>query len=583
MIKRKGGAVLFSAENSNLLLPAMRKMRETLGGGWHFEISTSSTPIRDAKKFSIRFLVDPALKRPQYFRMEIVEGGILAVASDRAGLFYAALHFASLYRHGATATNGVKVQMGEFEDWPDFPTRGVMLDVSRGRIPRMETLFKLVGLFSELRYNHLQLYFENAFAYPGHETAWQDIDPFTPGQLRALDAYCKEHCIELAANQNSFGHMERWLEKPEYASMAELPQGGAPLPWGGKRRYASALSPSDRRTIPFLESLFDSLLPCFSSELVNIGFDEVFDLCAKSRSVGPKGDERKITCIWLKFLEKVVAIVRSHGKRPMFWADMAHRHRRCVSRLPKDAIALEWGYEADHPFEERTAALQAAGVEFWVSPGTSSWRSIAGRTTNMKENLRSAVRAGLKHGATGFLLTDWGDAGHIQGLCVSYPAFVYGALLSWCAEAYEQVDLADAVAEYVLNRQCAADLLEMGDLYLHCGRLQSNSTALFDILRSEASAALPEGVTPESLQEVLRRLRKLLPIEALKSLPEADAAELQLAWRLLYAASEKWRWRLRPELWRQEREELTATLEKVWNLRARPVDLTWALRKKKDE
>ena len=43
-------------------------------------------------------------------------------------------------------------------DWPDFARRGVMLDISRGRVPRLETLLKLAGRLADFKLNELQLY-----------------------------------------------------------------------------------------------------------------------------------------------------------------------------------------------------------------------------------------------------------------------------------------------------------------------------------------------------------------------------------------------------------------------------------------
>ena len=44
-----------------------------------------------------------------------------------------------------------------------------------------------------------------------------------------------------------------------------------------------------------------------------------------------------------------------------------------------------------------------------------------------------AAEAGRKHGAMGYLNTDWGDGGHPQPLAVSYLPYLLGAALSWCA------------------------------------------------------------------------------------------------------------------------------------------------------
>jgi len=50
-------------------------------------------------------------------------------------------------------------------DWPDFARRGVMLDVSRGRVPKLETLLDLAEKLAGLKINELQLYTEHTFAY----------------------------------------------------------------------------------------------------------------------------------------------------------------------------------------------------------------------------------------------------------------------------------------------------------------------------------------------------------------------------------------------------------------------------------
>jgi hypothetical protein len=50
-------------------------------------------------------------------------------------------------------------------------------------------------------------------------------------------------------------------------------------------------------------------------------------------------------------------------------------------------------------------------------------------------NIHNACKAGLKHGAAGVLVTDWGDNGHQQFLAASLNAFAYGAAASWNLEA----------------------------------------------------------------------------------------------------------------------------------------------------
>ena len=118
-------------------------------------------------------------------------------------------------------THGAALPLLEIDDYPDFPARGVMLDVSRDKVPTMETVYGLVDWLAGLKINQFQLYTEHTFAYRQHPKVWAEATPFTSEDILALDAYCRERFIELVPNQNSFGHMHRWLKHPKYGHLAE--------------------------------------------------------------------------------------------------------------------------------------------------------------------------------------------------------------------------------------------------------------------------------------------------------------------------------------------------------------------------
>jgi len=109
----------------------------------------------------------------------------------------------------------------DINDWPDFPNRGVLLDISRDKVPTMKTLYELVDLLSEWKINQFQLYTEHTFAYRNHGVVWDKAGPMTGEEILALDMYCRERFVELVPNQNSFAHMERWLKHKEYLHLAE--------------------------------------------------------------------------------------------------------------------------------------------------------------------------------------------------------------------------------------------------------------------------------------------------------------------------------------------------------------------------
>jgi hexosaminidase len=318
----------------------------------------------------------------------------------------------------------------EIEDSPAFATRGVMLDISRDRVPMMEHLLHFVDTMSTLGLNHLQLYTEHAFAYAGHEEVWRGRDPMTPAEVRELDTYCRLRGVELAANQNCFGHLASWLRHPRYAPLAET-HGDWEFEYAGERFQRSgpfSLCPTDPASLRLVEDLLGQLLPCFSGGLVNIGCDETFDVGAGRSADAVRETGRAAVCV--EFTRRVCDIARTHCRRPMFWADIALHSPRSAGRLG-DAIALIWDYEPGYPWAERIASLRAQGLETWVCPGTSCWRSITGRTTERRANLREAAAGGLSAGATGFMVTQWGDTGHHQQWPITLHALAEAADAAW--------------------------------------------------------------------------------------------------------------------------------------------------------
>ena len=152
-----------------------------------------------------------------------------------------------------------------------------------------------------------------------------------------------------------------------------------------------------------------------------------------------------------------------------------------IKDLPQDILALCWGYEGNHPYAKQCRAFAEAGIEFHVCPGTSAWNSITGRTDNCLANLENAARNGLKHGATGYLNTDWGDGGHHQVLPISYVGFAAGAAYSWHLKSNREVDLAGAISRHFFEDPTG----KLGRFCLDLGRSLNRVPGL---VRSNCSA-----------------------------------------------------------------------------------------------
>ena len=503
--------LLDSPNPQSLLFAAGRFQRALLDrAGLNWPI-VASKAVPD-EQIALTLRVMPNQAHPQGYELVITPDGITLEARDNAGIFYGVCTLIQISNLNPSKEQGAGSQISNLpclkvEDWPDFPVRGVMLDVSRDKVPTMQTTLALVDMLAGWKINQFQLYTEHTFAYRHHPEVWAKASPFTAQEIMGLDVYCRERHIELVPNQNSFGHMEHWLAHPRYLPLAEIDH-EFDVPWG-KHAGPFSLCPIDPGSLDLVRSLFDELLPHFSSRMFNVGCDETFDV-GQGRSkaeVNQHGPGR----VYLDFLQKIYNEVKARGHTMQFWGDIIVQHPELISELPKDAIALEWGYEARHPFDDHGAKFAASGIPFYVCPGTSSWCSIAGRTDNALGNLLSAAENGLKHGAVGYLNTDWGDRGHWQFLPVSYIGLAMGAAYSWALEANRNTDAAQAVSLHAFRDPTGTlgrVAYDLGNVYQAVGFVPHNSSVLFWVFHRPLDKALGgyTGVTVTLLKQTLKAI-----------------------------------------------------------------------------
>lgn len=487
-----GARIALLGNAGTLLPPAVRVQklaRDVLGMEWQISAGAGG----EAPAVTLAVTGERASQR---YRLSISPAGIELTASDEPGMSYAVTTLGQIIRQSPGA-----VPVGEIVDWPDFSVRGLMLDISRDKVPTMETLFSLVDLLSDLKINHLELYTEHTFAYSAHREVWAEASPMTGEEVLVLDAYCRERFIDLVPNQSSFGHMHRWLSHARYRHLAECPD-GFDSPWGEGSNEPYGLDPTNPACLELLDGLYTELLPYFSSPLFNANCDETFDLgMGKSRELCERVGKGRV---YLDFLQKVHRLTTAHAHTLLYWGDIIMQYPALVPELPRDGIALEWGYEADHPFEEHGARYREAGVPWWVCPGTSSWNSIAGRTDNCLANIRAAARAGLTHGATGFLNTDWGDNGHWQVLPVSFLGYAAGAALSWCLDANAKSDFSRELDTHVFRDRAGVMgtlVRDLGNTYQRAGRLMHNGSVLFYAMLNRERVIDARELSAEALGE----------------------------------------------------------------------------------
>lgn len=533
----------------------------------------------------VRVEIAAAAGQSERHRIEIRPTGVSVRCEAELGALRAAATLGQLARVGGGAW-----PCGDIEDEPAMAVRGVLIDISRDKVPTMETLRGMVALLAGLKFNRLELYTEHAFAYPDHPDVWAGADPITPDELRELDRVCAAAGIELVGNQNSLGHMERWLTHDRYADLAEAPEGWGP-PWGGPRRPPATLNPVDPRSLELVQGLHRAMLACLRSRTFNVNCDEPWELGqGKSRTACGAGGPGAVYLNYLLALHRHLA---EQGARMEFWGDVARRHPDIIPRLPRDATVLEWGYEADEDFGPRCATWAAAGQPFVVCPGTASWNSIGGRWTTAWRNIGAAITAAMQYGARGVMVTDWGDGGHWHPWPVSWLPLAAAACAAWEGRPPDETRVLRGAGAHLfadLGEAAAVAARDLADAYRQPGPLPPNASVLYQWLQPDLDPSSVRQLSRARISETAAALaamrRRWQGFRSATPAMAGAAAEFGAAARLLHLACRRAeglangaspaevRDRLRPE-----HLDAAAVFQRQWLRRNRPGGLDDSTRK----
>ena len=371
----------------------------------------------------------------------------------------------------------------EIKDEPDLKIRGFMMDISRAKVPKLDTIKQIIDLLSNLKYNHLELYVEGfSLESTKYPKTLESCNYLTFAQYEELEEYAFEHFIDLVPNENGFGHMQDWLLLDEFKHLSEVDD--LFEMWGSKRT-SSTLDVTNPESVELVKSLYDDFLPHTKSKYFNMNFDEPFELGhGKSKEYVEKVG---IGNAFVDYFMKLYDHVKKYDKFPMIWGDVLLKHPEAIKRLPKDVIFIDWGYNVDYPYYKNLKLLSDLDIKFMSAPATSTWGIITSRYLEMVTTIRNACFYTKQYNGEGMLLTDWGDLGHLQYLPYSYPGIIYGAMCSWNINDSPEYLIKDKLSDMV-GETLANAILDLSTYTRLEGDYRSYGSKLFaSILHSEGT------------------------------------------------------------------------------------------------
>ncbi|MBQ7499555.1 MAG: family 20 glycosylhydrolase [Clostridia bacterium] len=453
---------------------------------------------------------------PEYHTLVSKEGGIDITYASPEGAFRA---YTTLKQILSQAEDGM-IEGFEIEDYPAIRHRAFMLDISRGKIPKLDSLKKIVDILVGVKYNELSLYLDSfAIEYKNFPEYTKDTQPLTKAELAELIEYCRERFMTVVPNQNSFGHMAAWTAKPEIAPLAITGKDGKP---------SQTLNPLLPGSLELIDKIYDGYFDMFDTDRANVGMDETVDL--GKNETKEVCDEKGVGAVYTDYLKKICSLVtEKYHKSPMFYDDIIFKHPEQLENVPKNAIVMHWGYETEHHYDRNCRAIRDCGLRFYVCPGTSMWGSFIGRSNNSLLNITTAAECGAYYGAEGFMLTEWGDDGHPQFTSTTHFPVILAGAVSWnCMShdheiAYEQRrTLIDTCKDYINDNLYNAKgtdfadiVYRMGNYYLLEEHLRFNGTDLYHLARNPGDTTGHHRKTYKRVCDYMKELREeLATIEA---------------------------------------------------------------------
>lgn len=344
----------------------------------------------------------------QAYRLEIAAHEITITVSDLQGAYAALATLRQIVRQYPTRN----LPCLTIFDYPTVPFRGIMVDVSRGKIPNRKTFTRLVQLSFAYKLNVLQLYWEDCYRLSRHSQVGTLNGWYDQKEVAWMEKLCQAYGVELQANIQTFSHMQGLLRLPGFSHLAE-------------NDSLFTLAPGNGDVYTLLDEILGEVLPWFSSKTVHLNMDEAYDL-GTGFSLEQAADVGKEQ-VYVDHINKVAALARKHGaKKMLIWGDALAKYPHMPDKVGSDVVFVDWNYNPEHHFPSLDIH-DGLEREFWIAPGTSSWNAIFPRLQNSFVNMKNYIQQAVQKATKGVLVTHWGDYGHHQPFSFSYLGYIYGA------------------------------------------------------------------------------------------------------------------------------------------------------------
>lgn len=298
-----------------------------------------------------------------------------------------------------------------------FKTLGLMLDLSRGGVMRVDSIKRYIDYLKALDYNMLLLYMEDVYPLDDYPMFGYMRGRYTKDELRAIDDYAAERGIEVVPCIQTLGHLEQYLRHPEARPV---------------RGTSKELLCGEEKTYELIEAMIRTMRECFRTKRLHVGMDECEEM--NGGEYRRRHGEQDVFTVFATHIKRVCAICENYDFKPIIWGDVLSGVRTKLTKEEQEALISEvpdfdivnwkyWTINKDSLLESFENDKRW-GRQLIFAGGDSTWTGHLPNYQRVNLTLLMSAQAAIESGIDEIFITSWGDDGRE---CNNF--FGFGALL----------------------------------------------------------------------------------------------------------------------------------------------------------
>lgn len=294
--------------------------------------------------------------------------------------------------------------MGLFEKTiPAAEIRVVHLDL-KGCQPTPKRLLEHLDVYAAAKYNAVLVEWEDTFPWTVDER-FRSPTAYTPEEVKAFVAKCKELDIGIIHLVQCLGHMQTPLNVPGYEHLREVPEA------------CDVLNPLANGARELVQKMVDDVLELVPDvRFFHLGGDEAWSFGSHPDTKAYIEEHGK-GALYMHHIEPILDSLNDRNIRPILWNDMMNKWEdEALDAISSKADMCVWGYGKDpiesggHSHRKHLERFRQHNVRMW---GAGAYKGASGANVDItnyamhESNALSWAKASQEFGLVGLVATAW--------------------------------------------------------------------------------------------------------------------------------------------------------------------------------